>query len=88
MLLTCCRHSRIKLRQGTDLPKIRSLQFACLVAAFSIAAAYQIISGKTMSVASPEDADEVEVGSVRIEQLRHLRIACPAWAVALTQRGN
>jgi Transglycosylase SLT domain len=40
------------------------LQFACLVAAFSIAAAYQIISGKTMSAASPEDADEVEVGSV------------------------
>ena len=42
---------------------MRSLQFACLVAAFSIAAAYQIISGKTMSAASPEDAAEVEVGS-------------------------
>jgi hypothetical protein len=42
---------------------MRSLQFACLVVAFSIAAAYQIISGKTMSAASPEDAAEVEVGS-------------------------
>jgi hypothetical protein len=42
---------------------MRSLQFACLVAAFSIAAAYQIISGKTMSAASPEDAAEVEVVS-------------------------
>src|SRR5262249_51592953 len=49
--------------EGTDLRKTRSLQFACLVAAFSIAAAYQIISGKTMSVASPEDATEVEVDS-------------------------
>jgi hypothetical protein len=39
------------------------LQFACLVAAFSIAAAYQIISGKTMSAASPEGAADVEVGS-------------------------
>src|SRR5664280_1167326 len=42
---------------------MRSLQFACLVVAFSIAAAYQIISGKTMSAASPEGAAEVEVGS-------------------------
>jgi hypothetical protein len=42
---------------------MRSLQFACLVAAFSIAAAYQIISGKTMSVASLEDATEAEVDS-------------------------
>ena len=42
---------------------MRSLQFACLVAAFSISAAYQIISGKTISAASPEDAAEVEVGS-------------------------
>src|SRR5215467_450912 len=41
---------------------MRSLQFACLVVAFSIAAAYQIIS-KTMSPASPEGAAEVEVGS-------------------------
>jgi Transglycosylase SLT domain len=42
---------------------MRSLQFACLVAAFSIAAAYQIISGKTMSTASPEDTAEVEADS-------------------------
>ncbi|HKA76502.1 MAG TPA: transglycosylase SLT domain-containing protein [Pseudolabrys sp.] len=42
---------------------MRSLQFACLVAAFSIAAAYQIISGKMMSAASPEGAAEVEIGS-------------------------
>ena len=46
------------------MQKTRSLQLACLVAAFSIAAAYQIISGKTTSVASPEDADEMDVGSV------------------------
>jgi hypothetical protein len=39
------------------------LQFACLVVAFSIAAACQIISGRTMSAASPEDAAEVEVAS-------------------------
>jgi hypothetical protein len=51
------------LREGADLRKKRSLQFACLVAAFSIAAAYQIISGKTMSAASPEGAADVEVGS-------------------------
>ena len=63
MLRTCCRHSCIRFAVGDDLRKIRSLQFACLVAAFSIAAAYQIISGKTMSAASPEDAAEVEVGS-------------------------
>src|SRR5260221_8713812 len=42
---------------------MRSLQFACLGAAFSIAAAYQIISGKTMSTASPEGTAEVEIGS-------------------------
>src|SRR5216683_5992907 len=42
---------------------MRSLQFACLVAAFSIAAAYQIISGKMMSAASPEGAAELEIGS-------------------------
>jgi soluble lytic murein transglycosylase-like protein len=53
------------LREGADLRKKRSLQFACLVAAFSIAAAYQIISGKTMSAASPEDAADVEVGSAQ-----------------------
>jgi soluble lytic murein transglycosylase-like protein len=48
---------------GTDLPKTKTLQFAFLVAACTIAAAYQIISGKTMSAASPEGAAEVEVGS-------------------------
>jgi Transglycosylase SLT domain len=42
---------------------MRSLQFACLVAAFSIAAAYLIISEKTISAASTEDTAEVEVGS-------------------------
>lgn len=42
---------------------MRSLQFAGLVVAFSIAAAYQIISGKTMSASSPEGAAETEAGS-------------------------
>ncbi|HYA28541.1 MAG TPA: transglycosylase SLT domain-containing protein [Acidobacteriota bacterium] len=45
------------------MPKTRPLQFAFLVAACAIAAAYQIISGKTMSAASPEGAAEVEAGS-------------------------
>jgi hypothetical protein len=39
------------------------LQFAFLVAAFTIAAAYQVITGKTMSAASPEEAADVEVTS-------------------------
>src|SRR5215475_4848068 len=42
---------------------MRSLQFACLVAAFSIAAAYQIISGKMTSAFSHEDAADMEVDS-------------------------
>src|SRR5215471_2629324 len=63
MLRTCCRNSCIYFRLGTDLPKMRSLQFAFLVAAFTIAAAYQVITGKTMSAASPEEAAEVEVSS-------------------------
>jgi soluble lytic murein transglycosylase-like protein len=45
------------------LQKLKSLQFAFLAAAFTIAAAYQIITWKTMSAASPEQAAEVEVGS-------------------------
>ena len=45
------------------MPKIRSLQFACLAAAFSIAAAYPIISEKTTSAASSEDTTDVEVRS-------------------------
>jgi hypothetical protein len=39
------------------------LQFAFLVAALTIAAAYQVIAGKTMNAASPEEAAEVEVSS-------------------------
>ena len=42
--------------------KTRALQFAGLVAAIAIAAAYSIISGKTMSAASRDD-DDVEVVS-------------------------
>jgi len=43
---------------------MKSWQFACLVAvAFSFAAAYLAITGKTMSSASPEEAAEVEVTS-------------------------
>jgi hypothetical protein len=42
---------------------MRSLQFACLVVAISIAAAYQIISGRTISAASSQDTAEVEVVS-------------------------
>jgi hypothetical protein len=40
---------------------MRSLKFACLIIAFSVAAANHIISGKRMT--SPEGAGEVEVGS-------------------------
>jgi len=48
---------------GTDLRKINSFQFASVLAAFIIAAAYQVITWETMSAVSPEDAAEVEVDS-------------------------
>ena len=41
--------------------KMRTLPFSCLVVAFTITAAYQIIIGKTLSVARPEAAAGVEV---------------------------
>ena len=40
---------------------MRTLPFSCLVVAFTIAAAYQIIAGKTPSAAPPEAAAGVEV---------------------------
>jgi hypothetical protein len=40
---------------------MRTLPFSCLVVAFAIAAAYQIITGKTPSAAPPEAAAGVEV---------------------------
>jgi hypothetical protein len=40
---------------------MKSLHFGCLVAACSIAAAYQIISAETMSAPSPDDSAEVDV---------------------------
>jgi transglycosylase-like protein with SLT domain len=46
------------------LPKTRPLQFAFLVAACTIAAASQVIVGKTTSTASPDEAVAVDVGSV------------------------
>jgi transglycosylase-like protein with SLT domain len=45
------------------LPKTRPLQFAFLVAACTIAAASQVIVGKTMSTASPDEAVEVDASS-------------------------
>ena len=42
---------------------MRPLQFAFLLAACAIAAASQVIVGKTMSTASPDEAVEVEVSS-------------------------
>ena len=42
---------------------MRPLQFAFLVAACTIAAASQVIVGKTMSTASPDEAVEVEASS-------------------------
>ena len=56
------RKTKRRRRRGTDLRKIRRLQFAFLGAAFTIAAAYLVITDKTMSAASPEAAD-VEVTS-------------------------
>ena len=56
------RGTKRRRRSGTDLRKIRPLQFAFLGAAFTIAAAYLVITEKTMSAASPEAAD-VEVTS-------------------------
>ena len=41
--------------------KMRTLPFSCLVVAITIAAAYQIIAGKTPSAAPPEAAAGVEV---------------------------
>ena len=49
-------------RRGTDLRKIRRLQFAFLGAAFTVAAAYLVVTEMTMSAASPEAAD-IEVTS-------------------------
>src|SRR5262245_28180927 len=63
MLRTYRRNSCVYFRLGTDLRKIRPLHFAYLVVAFTIAAAYLVITGKTMSAASPEEAAEVEVTS-------------------------
>ncbi|MGB8893614.1 MAG: hypothetical protein WCD13_04760, partial [Pseudolabrys sp.] len=40
---------------------MRTLQFTCLMVAFTITAAYQIISGSTLGAAPPEAAAEVEV---------------------------
>ena len=48
---------------GTDLRKINPFQFASVLAAFIIAAAYQIITWETTSAVSPEKAAEVEVDS-------------------------
>ena len=56
------RKTKRRRRRGTDLRKIRRLHFAFLGAAFTIAAAYLVITDKTMSAASPEAAD-VEVTS-------------------------
>jgi hypothetical protein len=52
----------VYFRLGTDLRKVTPLQFAVLVAAFTTAA-YQIITWKTTSAPSPEEAAEVEVTS-------------------------
>ena len=49
-------------RRGTDLRKIRRLQFAFLGAAFTVAAAYLVVTEMTMSAASPEAVD-IEVTS-------------------------
>ena len=46
-----------------DLPKITALHFAFLVAAVTIIAAYQALSGRTMSATSSEEAAEAEVTS-------------------------
>jgi len=51
------------LWSGTDLRKTTHLQFAVLLAAFTISAAYVAITEKTMSATSPEEAAEVAVTS-------------------------
>ena len=56
------RKTKRRRRRGTDFAKIRRLHFAFLGAALTIAAAYLVITDKTMSAASPEAAD-VEVTS-------------------------
>src|SRR5689334_11057522 len=42
---------------------MRTLPFSCLVVAFTITAAYQIITGKTLSAVPPEAAAGVEASS-------------------------
>jgi len=42
---------------------MKPLKFAFLATAFAIAAAYPVITGKTMSTASPEDTAEIEITS-------------------------
>jgi len=54
---------------GADLRRMRSLQFAFLAAAFTTAAAYLVIIGRTMSAASPEEAAEVGVNSASSSDL-------------------
>ncbi|MGB8045157.1 MAG: hypothetical protein WCF66_19600, partial [Pseudolabrys sp.] len=39
------------------------LQFTCLIAAFTITAAYQIITGKVLSAAPSEEAADIEVNA-------------------------
>jgi hypothetical protein len=56
-------YSRVYCGLGTDLPKTRPLPFALLVAACAIAAVSQVIVGKSMSTASPDEAGVVEASS-------------------------
>ena len=54
---------RMIIPLGTDLRNLRSLKIAFLAAAFTSAAAYPFISGKTISAATPNEVADVEVTS-------------------------
>jgi hypothetical protein len=60
---------------------MRTLPFSCLVVAFAITAAYQIITGKTLSAVPPEAAAGVEASSALSSSLAIsvMRIAPAPW---------
>jgi hypothetical protein len=56
---------------------MRPLQFAFLAAAFTIAAAYPIITSKTISATSPKEAEEVEITSALSSKFETSEVPVP-----------
>ena len=64
---------------------MRPLQFAFLAAAFTIAAAHPIITGKTISAASPKEAAEAEVTSALSSNFETSELPVPHEPLLLPQ---